>query len=313
MRSLVVLTIPSLAVLLLLAPNVRAETLVVAGEGGVREVGLDGKTLRTISRERASHPRRMPDGKSLLYLVPSKAELRRMDLATGTSIKVAALPRSFRICKQPQQDAEQILQFAELDVHSARDFVLDKSGEAACLELMDRNINMASVIINLRVPLVGGGKVQRAISMPHNCPGPKLPACEPASSAVAVPPAGAYDLEDGWLVAGKKRVVKLGKGDFHTDAVSPGGTWAVISGNIEQGDYIYRSAYLLSRRDGTIRTVGKRGVVLPNKQLRTMDAPSESVVGETPIRWISDEVLLIGSKLVFPGKGLVELSGEVAQ
>lgn len=313
MRSLVVLTIQSLAVLLLLAPSVRAETLVVAGEGGVREVGLDGKTLRTISRERVSHPRRMPDGKSLLYLVPGKPELRRMDLETGSSVKVAALPRSFRLCKQPEQDAEQILKFAELDVQSAGDFVIDKSGKAACLELMDRNLNMASVILNLRVPLQGGGKVQWATSIPDTCPGPKLTACEPAKSPSPEPPAGSYDVEEGWLVAGKKRVAKLGKGDFHSERPSPGGLWLIISGIVEEEDYIYRALFLLNRRDGTIRTIGKRSAVLTRKQLRTMDVESEVAVGETTIRWINDEALIVDTKLVFPGKGFVELSGEVAQ
>lgn len=312
MRPLAVLLIRPLALLLLLAPSVRSETLFVAGEQGVREVGLDGKTLRIISREKASNPRRMPDGKSLLYLVPGKPELRRMDLETGASSKVAALPRSFRLCKQPENESELTFKFNDLDIQSAGDFVIDKSGKAACLELMDRNLNMADVIINLRVPLMGSGKVQWAVSMPDGCPGPKLAACEPARQTPAVSPAATYDLDDGWLIAGKKRVIKLGRGDFQVDSVSPGGFWAVIGGNYEDGDYIHRTLYLLNRRDGTIRTIGKRSVVLTRKQLRAIDAESEPAVGETTIRWVKDEALLIDSKLVFPGKGLVELGGEVA-
>lgn len=312
MRPLVIVLLQPLALLLLLTPTVRSQTLLVAGEQGVREVGLDGKTLRVISREKASNPRRMPDGKSLLYLVPGKPELRRMDLQTGASSKVAALPRSFRVCKQPEQDEEQVLKFADLDVQSAGDFVVDKSGMAACLELMDRNLNMADVIINVRVPLQGGAKVQWATSMPDGCPGPKLTSCEPVRSPLAVPPAGSYDVEDGWLVSGKRRVARLGKGAFHNELVSPGGLWAIISGIVDEGDYIYRALFLLNRRDGTIRTIGKRSVVLARKQLRTMDAESEVAVGETTIRWITDDVLLIDSKLVFPGKGLIELGGEVA-
>lgn len=312
MRPLAILLVRPFALLLLLAPTVRSETLFVAGEQGVREVALDGKTLRTVSSEKVSNPRRMPDGKSLLYLVPGKPELRRMDLETGASSKVATLPRSFRLCKLPANESETTFKFTDLNIQSAGDFVIDKSGKAACMELMERNFNMADVIINLRVPLLGSGKAQWAASLPDGCPGPKLAACEPARQTPAVPPAAPYDLDAGWLVAGKKRVIKLGRGDFKVDSVSPGGFLAVIGGNIDEGDYIHRTLYLLDRRDGTIRTIGKKSVVLTQKLLSTMDAESESAVGETTIRWINDEVLLIDSKLVYPGKGLVELGGKVA-
>jgi hypothetical protein len=114
------------------------------------------------------------------------------------------------------------------------------------------------------------------------------------------------------LVSGKKRVAKLGKGDFRTEQVSPGGLWEIISGNIADGDYIYRTLYLLHRRDGTIRAIGEQQGLLNRRQLRTMLAESVVAVGETAIRWLNDEALLIGTKLAFPGKALVELGGAVA-
>lgn len=310
-RPLAVFFVCLLAALPLFASSARAQTLVVVGKQGMREVGLDGKTLRTISREKADSTRRMPDGKSLLYLAADKPELRRMDLQTGASVKVAALPRSFRVCKQPEQDEEQRLQYADLGVQSETDFVVDKSGKAACLTLQDRNDNMASVRIELRVSLQGRGKVQSVVSIP-DCPGPKIATCERAEVDSASPPAGAYDVDfDGWLVAGKRRVVMLGEGDFRSESVSPSGRWALIGGDLSEGDYIHRTLYLLNRRDGTIRSIGKQSVVLKRGQLRTMEVDSESAVGETLIRWLRDDVLLIGSTLVFPGKGVVQLGGEV--
>lgn len=302
----------ALLVLFVLAPAARAETLFVAGDHGVREVDLDGKTLRVVSREKCSRPRLMPDRKGLLCLARSRAELRRLDLETGTSAKVAALPRTFRICKQPEQDEETTYKLADLDVQSADDFVIDQRGRAACLELMDRNMNMANVIISLRAPLQGG-KVLWAVAVTHECPGPKLAACEPVAPASSKPPAGAYDLQDGWLVAGKKQIVRIGQGDFLNDAVSPGGKWSVIGGDIVEGDYIHRTLYLLNRQDGTIRTIAGKSSVLTRKQLRAMKLDSMSAVGETDIRWLSDDALLIDSTLAFPGRGLVELGGEVAR
>ena len=58
------------------------------------------------------------------------------------------------------------------------------------------------------------------------------------------PPDGAYDLQDGTIVAGKKKFARLGAGDFSNEKLSPSGKWAVIGGNISEGDYIDRSLYL---------------------------------------------------------------------
>lgn len=305
--------LPFLLLFFFSLPAAHAESLFVSGDQGVREVGLDGRTIRLISREKARRPRLMPDGKSLLYLVPGRAEVKRMDLATGVSAKVAVLPKSFRICKQPEQDSARSYKFADLDVQSAGDFTIDKSGAAACLTLMDRNINMADVSIELRVPIQGAGKVLWAVSVPSNCPGPKIAACEQAVPTFSEPPAGAYELQDGWLVSAKKQLVRLGKGDFSKEASSPKGKWAVIGGNIEEGDYIHRSLYLLGRRDGTIHSIDAKSVILTRKYLRAMDVDSMPAVGETEIRWLNDDALLIDSTLIFPGKGLVELGGEVAR
>lgn len=292
--------------------SARADSIFVASPRGVREVGLDGKTVRWVSREPARHPRLLTDQKSLLYLVPKTGQLRRLDLQTGMTASVATLPRRFRLCSRPPDGGPLRYSLSELDVQSVDDFVIDASGQAACLTLLDRNINMASVAIDLRVSLQGSGQVDWAIDIPTGCPGKKPVPCERKSLPYREPPTAAYDLDDGWLVGAKRPRIRLGQGDFFVDAVSPGGTWAVIGGNIEQGDYIHRSLFLLNRQTGSVRTIAEKSVALGKAQLRTMTADSEAAVGETAIRWLSESALIIDSKLVWPGVGLVDLGGEVA-
>lgn len=292
--------------------SARADSIFVASPRGVREVGLDGKTVRWVSREPARRPRMLPDQKSLLYLVPKTGQLRRLDLQTGMTAAVATLPQRFRLCSRPPDGGHLRYSLSELDVQSVDDFVIDASGQAACLTLMDRNINMANVIIDLRVSLQGSGQVDWALDIPNDCPGKKPAPCERKGLPYRQPPTAAYDLENGWLIGAKGLRIRLGQGDFSVAAVSPGGTWAVISGNIDEGDYIHRSLFLLHRQTGSVRTIAEKSVALGRAQLRTMTANSEPAVAETEIRWLTDNALIIDSKLVWPGVGLVDLGGEVA-
>lgn len=84
---------------------------------------------------------------------------------------------------------------------------------------------MANIDINLHVSL-RDGKVAWAEVFPSECPGPKLPECQTKSPAAAKPRKGAYDLQEGWLMAGQKKLVKLGQKGYGIEQVSPGGTWA---------------------------------------------------------------------------------------
>ena len=292
--------------------SARADSIFVASPRGVRQVSLDGKTVRWVSREPARRPRLLPDQKSLLFLVPKTGQLRRLDLQTGMTAAVATLPRRFRLCARPQDGGQLRYPLDQLDVQSVDDFVIDASGQAACLTLMDRNINMANVIIDVRVSLQGSGQVDWALDFPNDCPGKKTAPCERKSLPYRQPPNAAYDMEEGWLVGGKRPRIRLGQGDFSVDAVSPGGTWAVIGGDIDEGDYIHRSLFLLQRQTGSVHTIAEKSITLRRAQLRTMAVESEAAVGETEIRWLSDSALLIDQKLVWPGVGLVDLGGEVA-
>jgi hypothetical protein len=305
--------------ILLLAQAVRAETLFVASNKGVREVGLDGKTLRELSKEPASWPRLLPGKKTLAYVVQQQAVLRIIRLTTGSPLLTVKLPQKFSLCKRLPDSDQLVFTLNDLHVQELNDFVIDESGKAACMTLMDRNTNMLSISVKLRIPLVGSGQVQWAFEYPSECAKTPPAPCEAVESPASGknPPPGRYDIdEDGFLVTGNQQLVKLGTGDFRvepTAGLSPGGKWALIGGNVSEGDYIHRTLFLLGRRDGKIRTIAERSVVLTKPQLATMSIQSIDAVGESDIRWLNEETLLIDSHLISPGKGWVNLGGDVAR
>lgn len=306
---------PTALALVLMTSTAQADNLFVAGPKGLRQVAFDGKTVRTLSREAARWPRLLPDLKAVLYFAPERGELRRVALDTGAATTVAKLPKQFRLC-QPEsgESLPEKVEYAlsELAVQSDGDFVIDQSGRTACLSLKDRNINMASLDINLHVSL-RDGKVAWTEVFPSECPGPKLPECRTRSPAAAKPRKGAYDLQEGWLMAGQKKLVKLGQKGYGIEQVSPGGTWAVVFGNESDGDYIHRTLFLLNQTTGVFYTIAAKPTALSRAQLRKLEGVSSiDAVGESAVRWLRDDVLLIDNQLIWPGKGLVDLQGDIA-
>jgi hypothetical protein len=303
----------AIAFLLLVPAAAAADSLYVAGEKGVREVGLDGSTVRALTHTPARWPRLLPGGKALLYVATDKGELRRVALDGGADSKVAALPASATVCA-PTGDAEpgRVFELHELGVQEDADFIIDRGGGAACLSLKDRNVNMLNIDVHVRVEL-GSGKMASAIFFPEGCPGAPVADCEAAAAPPPPAPAAApWDVKDGWLVHDGKKVARLGQGEFGVETVAPGGRWAVIHGPNVEADYIHRSLYLLERSTGVLRAIDAKATIIPRKRWRKMTVETLDAVGESTIRWLGADVLLVDQALVFPGKGLRELDGDVA-
>lgn len=300
---------------LFLSTPALADNLFVADDNGLREVDYNGKTIRNLVAEKASRPRMMPDHKELLFFAHDKGEIRRVALDTGAITTVTKLPSKFRLCekvKKGESNRQPEYPLSELDIQAPGDFTVDRSGQFACINLMDRNANMADVAFELRVPL-NGGKLVTMVSIPSGCETPKVSNCRPVKPEIAKAPRGRYSVQDGWLTAGQKKITQLGPGDFTKEVVSPSGKWAVIGGNVQENDYIERTIFLLDQQAGAIHTISAKSTVLTSSQLRTMDTQSAGAVGETDIHWVSDDALVVGSKLFSPGKGAVDLGGEVAR
>lgn len=295
---------------LLLSTPALAGTLFVADGKGIREVDYDGITIRSIIVGKARWPRITPDHKELIYFAPDRGELRRVALDTGTTATVVKLPSKFRLCEtvkraEPNRLPEYSL--ADLSVSSPGDFTIDKSGQFACLNLMDRNANMAHVAFELRVPL-NGGKLVTMVSLPRGCDTPKVQSCRQLKNeASSKTKLGHYGVQDGWLTAGHKKLVQLGPGDFKKEAVSPSGKWVVIGGNGQDTDSVERQVFLLDQKTGVVRTIDETSKELTQDQLRTMDVKSASVADDTDIRWLDDGVLLVGTELFRPDKGGLSL------
>jgi hypothetical protein len=131
-------------------------TLLVAGEHGIQEVDLEGRVLRTLSKTPAGAARYLPKQEGVLFDGPNH-DLYLLMLSDGSERLVAKMPKKFKACASlPDYSSGHRFTRSEVDIHSADDFVVDKSGESACLRLADRNDNMMNFNVELFVTLKTG-------------------------------------------------------------------------------------------------------------------------------------------------------------
>ena len=265
-------------------------TLIVASEGGIDEVTLEGTTTRKLSRTPASRPRRLPPTGDVLFVVPNSLELRRLSPDTGKEEVIARLPRG-EACRPLQP----------LSVQEDTDFVIDMKRNVACLSLMDRNMNMVSLQVNARVNLTTHEvKSAVVIDLSHTCKeDPKAHAIfdcsrEPSFNPPAPAPPGLV------LPAG-----------FHVESRSPSERWLVLGGEVTEGDYIHRKLLLLDSETHRVYPIVEGPwprPIAPGAAFDTVD-----VVSESTIRWIQRlDVLLVDRLLVKPGERTVRLAGDIA-
>jgi hypothetical protein len=235
--------------------------------------------------------------------VLAAGEIRRLSLETGDERKVAVLPRTFKTCGQkPDFPPHHAFPAARLDIQEDGDFVLDAGGRAACLTLMDRNANMVNVSIELRVDLSSGAVLHR-VNIGGDCAKvpPTWPACPVQQwSPPEAPPAG------------------LGlPANVQEESVAPGGRWSVLAQPALEGDYIHRSLFLLDRKRKLVFPIaaGPFPGPLAPAALGLGDGGPGTVdaVGESTVRWLDGDALLVDELLVVPGQQGVRLEGDVAR
>ncbi len=292
------------------APSAKARTLIVGGEEGIREVGLDGKVIRTLTRTPAEWPRLLPGGREVIFYVRSwperhvEGEVRRLSLETGAVSTVAVLPSSFQSCgHMPDYEEGHVFSRADLSIQDDSDFVLDASGGAVCMALQDRNANMMNVRFEVRIDLASGA-VQHRVTYPGGCAKrqPSWAGCGQRRGALSH--AAAFPLAS--LDAGV---------DVTEEGISPSGRWSVVSVLGEQGgDYVYRSLYLLDRRQTRIFPIvpGPFPAPIAPEAMRPNDDSTFTAVGETPVRWLDDDALVVDTLIVLPGQRAVDVHGHVA-
>lgn len=279
-------------------PALPEGTLVVGGPDGIVELGLDGSVKRILTKTPASAPRFAPGGRDVLFLARDKHELRVVS-RDGRERVVATLPMR-KECVSPEKT---------LSPHEESDFIVDPKKGVACLRLADRNANMMSIGVVARVELATG-KAKTAVSLSLSEP------CRAEKIAESL-----LDCEYGGEVnqngkPAKTEGSRLPAG-YHEESRSPSERWAVVTGNVQEGDYIHRDLYLFDTSAGRIYPVvkGNWPAPIPAEMLGKggPDATADAV-GESTIRWLGvADWLLVDNLLIAPGERVSELPGDLAR
>jgi hypothetical protein len=329
-------------------PDADAE-IIVGSQRGLEAWRRDGSGHRLVSKGSARHPRWLDDG-AVLVLRPVNeddlakgARLEKITLADGKRARVAKVP-PFAYgapdagAAAPDADVIPEIPFG-LALQDPSDFTVDRSGHVACLVLMDRNINMADVVVGMRIDLATGDVLRHlevgketweppagvALGDAERCTPKEAPAApdpDPTSFRFAFDNEQVVERTPGAAAAPRLRLP-----GYSAEAGSPSGRWQVLGGDVEEGDYIHRSVVLLDRASGEVfpiraapgpwpaplRPAGKKGP----PRLRTPIGHTAEAVGETDLRWLgrsaASELLIVDALVVRPGGRAFSVKGEIAR
>jgi hypothetical protein len=330
----------------------RWHELVVGSQRGLEAWRRDGSDKRLVSAGAALSPRFLDDTSVVVVasgdaanpeLLAGGGVLERISLVDGQRQPLAKLPPF--ACKRPRNADDERPDLTGFGIQDPGDFIVFPEKRRACMNLMDRNINMASVWVQVFVDL-DRGKVRRSLIMGKEVcvppAGVKVVDSDAAGGACAVSlPSEEHadrafpfafkgrepEDEFGILVrATGERVLKIRRYYEHSEGNSPSGRWVLLRGDQEDADYIHANVVLLDRETGEVfpiregrtwpaplRATGKRG--LPHIKIPIEE--TASVVGETDVRWLGDsadtELLVLGELVVNPGHSAFSVSGEIAR
>ena len=296
------------------AAEAPGERLVAARSDGIFELSRDGRELRKLSSTHASAMRWLVPQERLLILTEETGELRALELATGAE-RVVARVRTTLACAAPA-DVDPVDAQVRLDVQDDSDFTVGPTH--ACLTLMDRNANMASYRVEVRVDLTTGTSTEDFTIAPPECqlPQREQPGCARYGNFASEAPAGASsDAEPPHEFAGPP--------GFTISSWSPSRRWVLLQGNESIGDYIHSQIVLYevaTRRTfpllgDDVAALGGARWPAPLTAAQLALAPEElaplvgDVVGETPIYWLAgrDDRLVVEDRLVLPGARVLQV------
>jgi hypothetical protein len=318
--------------------------LIVGSESGLQAYGVDGARRRIISPGAALHPRWF-NSENVIVLAPrdprslsAGATLQRVSLADGRRHDLAVLPPFG--CEPRATEPDDTSFRYELDLQDDGDFDLAPAAGLACLRLLDRNVNMASVVLDVRIDL-RTGRVERWLAVGEDVctPPPGVPLGSATSEcrgdaeppAVSPTPARVYSYDmpdaDGRVIEttpqGARTALQLGL-DYSPEDRSPSGRWLVLGGDTEEGDYLYRRLSLLDRERGRVYPIipgaaWPAAIEAGRGSPPTLPLPIEGAVlvsGETDVRWLETpnaELLVVGNAIIRPGAKSFTVDGTVAR
>lgn len=330
--------------------------LVASRAHGLLEVDpATAMATRVVTATHASIARRR-DATHVVFLVEGTNELREVDTTSGVERTIATLPGDVGLGCGGEWGSSAAGE-APYPPYVVSDRLMFSTSMAvdddhACFEVMDRNLNMASVVAQIEVDLHTSAVRSWITWVLSDEPS----ACHAISEAeqAALPctqlfrrrareadtrgraRAGRWSVREtrsdppmGLLVPPTGRARRLAIREPHLETISPDGRWAVIGGNRDEGDYIYRSLWMLELTTGRIFGLGEDddgdddnpapavrrwpAPIAPRELAhaqRLIDA-AYGVIGETSIRWRGNTLVLGDSVIVTPGRSIVRLPGAI--
>lgn len=337
MRSLL---LASLALLLLQPQQAAAqlssahepgEFLVASESQGLLRVSSEGDVLEVLTSTPALTARRADDER-IVFLSPESNTLHEYNLRTHNERIVATLPGDIGlgcggIFGGPDEEAPSYSLADHLQFESS----MAADGTRACFEVMDRNLNMVSVMFLLDVPLDGSAMSSTMLVSSH-CGNLSYEAQEALPCARLIrmrareqaAPRPSHRARWALEVQGESGVLHgpndtrraLALTEPFLESTSSDGRWAVLSANREEGDYIYRSLYLVDLERGQVHALRETEGARPLDAATLDDARALGelgmlVTGETSVAWIEHgHTLIVGGNLVVrPGRRIFRLPG----
>lgn len=313
-------------------------TLLVGHDSGLAEYDLDGALVRVHTETAAIRPRVLPDG-TVLFLHRHQGDYALVELSTdGSERVVAAVPTGF-----DHDSCESIAEESDyLSVHSDWGFRVDVEAGVACIDIADRNDNMADLQVSARIDLnTGAVDSGVAMDMTEACPETAV-ACEGEVSRRDARPepsatfAWSWDADGARLYPTEPRDgaeaihVCLPDTDMADETArefdcaseesrSRSGRFVLVSGLLSEGDYIHRQLYIVDLATGELLRLEPESdqfATIAAEEVMTDDYTGLDVVGESDIRWVGDGVrdrLWVDGRLLDPaGRRVTEIGGDLA-
>ncbi|MDX2024489.1 MAG: hypothetical protein SF187_29885 [Deltaproteobacteria bacterium] len=258
----------------------------------------------------------------------------RIVIDTGDRAPIAKLPPF--VCADASL---KVFPSVALNIQDPGDFRIDRKKGWACITLMDRNINAASLLLDIRVDLKSGNVARHVSVGEFSCRPPDgvttgakaADTCGSQSRASATASQQkryAFSFRTGNVMKSVKgrpqKVLRIN--EYEQEALSPSGRWALLSGDQSDGDYIHRQLVLLDRETGQIFPIhGSPGawpsalepVAGSSLRIEVPIANTIGVVGESDVRWLGtsaeSEVLVIDDLIIVPRRESFSVNGAVAR
>lgn len=236
------------------------------------------------TRVRRVQARREGEARELYYFAADAPDLVRLDLRTGREEVLVSLPRLSHRCFTGVEPGEEAPPADPVDfIQSAAAVDLDVAAGSLCLDVGDRNDNMAAIHINFRADLRTREVEQRTTFVGEDCKQgaarQREPACRPAPR-------------------GRPATTEIAGIEQH-GLVSPSGRWAYYLDEAFQqsGDYIYSAAFLFDVQAKVAYAVTPTGLVKFDRGQRDAEggppAATCFVPGEAQASWMPGRDLLI--------------------